>query len=1137
MNDREHEGLGELLRSARVSRGLTQADLAGQAGVSVGVVRDLEQGRSGRPRARSLQALADVLELHQDDRRRMKQLARPPQRERVDAAGPARISVLGPLLVTRAGQPVNLNAGRHRIVLARLALTPGRPVSRDELIHLLWQDCPPPSAANVVQTHVSRLRRLLEPKQQPERPPMVTLGSGGYQLQADGDQLDLSGYRSRVAEAAASTVPPQRAFDLLLDALNMWRGDDAAEDVRELCGDPLITALAEERVENAVRLARLGEVVHRQRQVLPLLRRLAGRHPWHESLHARFVVALAAAGQQAAAIEAFDSIRRRLAEELGIDPGAELVEARQAVLTGQVDRRGGTPVGGTGDVTPRQTPAPPSDFCGRVDELHRLERALRYPRSGSTVVCVVSGMAGVGKTSLALKAAWRVRRDFPDGQLYIDLRGNDDRPVSVAYALARLLKALGVEVRAIPADEDEAAGLYRSVLADRRVLIVLDNAYNAAQIRLLVPGPGRSAVLVTSRNQCEELDDAITTLLPVFEPDEALDLLGLKLGTDRVRAERKDAEALVDACGRLPIAVRLMAGRLTGRPGSTVADVLRRLTDERSRLEQLSLGDSTITSTFAISCRDLPPPTAEVFQAAALIPGESFSVAAVAALLGAEQRIVRPALDHLVAENLLQAGRVDHYRYHDLLRLYAVRAGERQQTPLDRTAASGRLYTWYLARTASAMTLVYADMVRLPIDVDLTGARFPDLDAAMAWLNEEAGNLVAAIEAAAVGEHRARSWQLADQLRGYFFTSGDVVAWLATGSAGLAAAEAAGDVRAQAAMHQTIGQAHWAAGKHHLAALAYRRGIAAAQHSGWLVGEAYLSHNLGLVRAELGHLDEAQELYRRALDVGTGPEFDHIRAVTLNDLATMCHEQGQLVEAVGYLQAAQRLNEKSARHPSAIANRHNMAMILRQLEDFDTAYAHFEAALEHHRRTGSTLRELSVLDELSQLDRQRGEWVSAVNNAVEALRLARQQRNLRAEAAILNTLGFALLGSRAVHDARTRFTESLSISRNNGFQYFECQAGVGLAEAALLDSDAEEARRTAKETLDIAVRNTYRPLHADALIVQAKAAIWLGETDAAAQHCRALRDLLRTTHLPDRVRECDALEARIGQPDVIRPPG
>ncbi|MFI2714706.1 BTAD domain-containing putative transcriptional regulator [Micromonospora sp. NPDC018662] len=1134
MDDGEHGGLSDLLRRARLGRGLTQADLADRAGVSVGVVRDLEQGRSGRPRGRSLQALADALGLHHEDRVRMKQLARPPQRDRLEPTGPARICVLGPLLVTRTGQPTDLRAGRHRVVLARLALTPGRPVGREELIHLLWGEAPPTSAANVVQTHISRIRRLLEPAPHPDQPPSVILGSGGYELRADAERLDLVAYRSRLVEAGTPAVPPGRAFELLLDALDMWRGDDAAQDVPELAGDPLITALAEERVEAAVRLAGLGEVLHRQRQVLPLLRRLAGRHPWHESLHARLVVALAASGQQAAAIEAFEDIRQRLAEELGVDPGRELIEARRTVIGGQGERSVGAPAATRDAVTPRQAPAPPADFCGRVTELRDIERALRYPEGGSPVVRVISGMAGVGKTSLALKAAWGVRRDFPDGQLYIDLRGGgDDRPVAVAYAIARLLKALGVEARAVPGDEDEAAALYRSVLADRQVLIVLDNAHDAAQVRLLLPGPGASAVLVTSRNQCEELDGAVTTLLPVFTPDEALDLLRIKLGAARVRTERSAAEALVDACGRLPIAVRLMAGRLAGRPDGTVAEVLRGLTDERSRLAWLSLGDRTVTSSFAISCRALPPRAVEVFHAAALIPGDGFSAAAVAALLGWEQRPVRVALERLVAENLLQSASAGRYRYHDLLRLYARRADEIREAPVDGTVALGRLYTWYLTRTAAAIDLVYADMVRLPTDVDPTEEPFSDLDAATGWLGQEATNLLAAVEVAAADGHPARSWQLADQLRGYFFVSGDALAWLATGSAGLAAAESAGDVLAQAAMHQTIGQAHWAAGKHHLAADAYRRGIEAARVSGWRVGEAYLSHNLGLVQAELGHPDEAQELYQRALELGDGPDFHHVRAVTLNDLGTLCHERGQLVEAADYLTAAQQLNERAARNLSAMANRHNLAMVLRQMEDFEPARAHFVAALDYYRRTGSTLRELSVLDELSQLDRQLDEWVSATNNALEALRLARKLRNLRAEAATLNTLGFALLGSRAVDEARARFTDSLSISRNRGFQYFECQAAIGLAGAALLDGAVEEARRTAEGALLIASRNAYRALHSDALIVQANVAIRRGEPEAARRHCAALRELLRTTSLPDRARECDAIEARLAP----APPG
>jgi DNA-binding SARP family transcriptional activator/Tfp pilus assembly protein PilF/DNA-binding XRE family transcriptional regulator len=1131
MDQRGDGDLGRLLRDARVGRGLTQEALADRAGVSVGALRDLEQGRTGRPRPRSLQALAEALGLPRRDGARLVRLAEHVRHRPAALSGPAQISILGPLSVTRPAGPVSVGVGRHRIVLARLALTPNRPVGREELIRLLWGDAAPPSAANVVQTHVSRLRRLLEPKALPAGFRALALVPGGYMLRADGERLDLVTYQSRLAQERLSTLAPQRAFDLLTDALEMWRGDSAADDVPELGGDPLVTGLAEERVEATIRLARLGEALRQQRQVLPLLRRLAKQYPWHESLHARLVVALAASGQQAAALDAYEGIRSRLAEELGIDPGAELVEARQAVLTGRWEPRGRIAVDERPGARAWQAPAPPTDFRGRAADLRRLERMLRYSpnRSGAepAVVCVVSGMAGVGKTSLALKAAWAVRQDFPDGQFYLDLRGADDRPVAVRYALTRLLRALGVSDRAIPEDQDEAAALYRRLLGDRRVLVVLDNAYNAAQVRPLLPGPGGGAVLVTSRNRCAELAGASILDLPVLPLAEALDMLSAGIGADRVRAERANAEAVVEACGRLPIALRVVASRLAGRPQWTLADLLDRLADERLRLEQFSDGEVAVLASFELSCRDLAALPSAVFRAAALVPGEVFGAGAVAALLGADERLVGRALDGLVAQNLLQAEGAGHYRYHDLLRWYAVRSGETRQDPADRRAALGRLYTWYLARTAAAMRLVYPDMVRLPADAELDSTPFADVDAAMAWLNQEVGSLVAAVEEAAGGAHRARSWQLADQLRGYFFRRRDVVSWLATGRAGLSAATATGDPRAQAAMHQTIGQAHWAAGKHHLAADAYRQGIRAAQRGGWQVGEAYLAHNLGLVQAELGLLDEAQELYRRALQVGFGPEFDHIRAVTLNDLGAMCHERGQLTEAVGYLQAALRMNEGAARRPSAMTNRSNLGMVLRQLGQFDAARGHFDTALAYYRQTGSAAGELCILDELSQLYRQLGEWVPAVDTATEALRLARQQHNLRAQAATLNTLGFALLGSRAADEARARFDESRRLSREHGYQYFESQAGVGIAEAKLLGGAPEEASRVAGDAIEVAARNAFRVLHGEALIVQAKALVALGDLAAAASRCRAAGALLRAANVSARVRDCDAVRALI----------
>jgi DNA-binding SARP family transcriptional activator/DNA-binding XRE family transcriptional regulator len=1123
--------LGRLLRDARMERGLTQQELAVRAGVGVGTVRDLEQGRSSHPRASSVQALADTLKLSRRQRAELQQLARRrPQRASAPSA-PVRLGVLGPLTATRADEAVPLGSGRHQIVLARLALTPNRPVGIEELIALLWGDIAPPSAANVLQTHVSRLRRLLASRHQPDRPALLTLAPGGYRLCVDDDQLDLAAYRFRLAQARRPGVEPQRAFDLLDDALDRWRGDRAAEDVPALDGDPLVTALADERVEATIRLARLGETLGRQSQVLPRLRRLAAQHPWHESLHARLVVALAGSGQQAAALEAYDDVHRRLAEELGIEPGTELIDARQSVLTRQGVPLGDFTAGQAGPTRPWQAPAPPFDFIGRDVELDRVKWLLRYPPHGPgappMVVCVISGMAGVGKTSLALQVARSVRSDFPDGQIYLDLRGADQRPVDVSYALARLLRALGVEGRAIPDDVDEAAALYRSVLTDRRVLVILDNARNAAQVRWLLPGPGGSAVLVTSRNRCVELDGASLVNLPVLDVDEALGMLAARIGRSRVKADRANARALVVACGRLPVALRVLANWLAVHPLRTLGDLLNRFADERSRITQLAIGDVAVTTSFELGHRELAPLPAEVFRSAALIPGASFTAAAVAALVPADEPAVRRALSVLTAEHLLQADGDGRYRFHDLLRLYAARSAEQTQSPADRSAALGRLLTWYLIRTATAMQLVYAEMVRLPVDVELGPSPFPDTDAALAWLNEEIDNLIAGIEAAAAGPHRARAWQLADQLRGYFFVRRDAVAWLASGQAGLAAAEAAGDERAQAAMHQTIGQAYWAVGHSEPAREAYARGVAAAARSGWLVGEAYLSHNLGLVAAERGRLDEAEALYQRALRISTGPGFDHIRAVTLNDLGTMCQERGEFHEAVRYFEAALTINQRAARRQSSIVNRVNLGMVLRQLEDFDAARGHLTTALEHYSATGSRNGQMAVLDELSQLYRQLGEWFPAVQTAVDALRIARELRDVRSEAGILNTLGFALLGTRAVSDAQERFTEALALSRRYGHRYYEAQAGVGLSETLLYDDATGQAYATARKACETAGRKAYRAVQGDALLVLAQAALAMGDRHAASRHGRAARKVHRATKLPGRIRACEALLARI----------
>ncbi|MEU4155889.1 tetratricopeptide repeat protein [Actinoplanes sp. NPDC026670] len=1062
--------LGRLIRDSRVESGLSQKELAEGAGLSLGAVRDLEQGRSSHPRARSLDAIAEVLQLGPDDRARLRQHAARPAREQPEPAGPVRIGVLGPLGVRRDEGPA-VGFGRHRVVLARLALTPNHPVSRDELIDVVWGGDAPASAANVLQTHVSRLRRILDPE-------MLGRTPGGYRLNATEDQLDLVAYRARLADwRRVSGTDPQRAFDLLSQALDMWRGAQAAEDVTELHGHPLVAGLADELIDATIELARLGQSLRRLPEVLPRLRRLTARHHWHEALHARLVIALAAAGQQAAALEAYEQVKSRLADELGIDPGAELIAARQAVLEGKWETSTAPPPRAP---TPWQAPAPPPDFTGRAEQLARLERLLRgarrRPADAPQVTCVVSGMPGVGKTSLALRAAQAVRDDFPDGQLYIDLRGADRRPVGEAEALARLLRGLGVPGRGIPAEAGEASALYRSVLAERRILVILDNARNAAQVRPLLPGPGAGAVLVTSRHHCADLAGAALVDLPVLSTGEAVAMLSARGAPDDPDA----VSALAEACGRLPVALRVIASRLGGRQRRSAREVLARLTETRAGADG---DDAAVTATFDLSYRELPPGPAWAFRWAALVPGPTFSADAVAALLADETGTTERSLDALVDENMLEAVEPGRYRFHDLLRRYA---GERLATHTtdDRSVALGRLADWYTARTAAAIRLVYPKFVRLPTELDTAPMCFDDLTAAWSWLDDEIGALVALVEQLSAGDHRTRSWQLADQLRGYFFVRREAVAWLTTGHAGMRAAEAAGDRNAQAAMHQTIGQAYWSIGRHQAALEAYRKGVAAARDGGWPIGAAYLLHNLGLVHAELGLVDEARQLYLTALDAGTGPEFTHVRAVTLNDLGVLCSEQGRLSEAVQHLRAAMEANRGAARLPSAIANCSNLGMALRQLGDYDGAYECYDRALTHYREAGEVSGQMAVLDELSQLYQQRGEWHVAVGAATEAMRIAEELANQRAQAGVLNTLGSALLGARAVTAALERFRSALEISRACGYRYFEAQAGIGVAEALLTGGAADEAQAAAKDALVIAEQADYRILagNAQALI-------------------------------------------------------
>ncbi|GIF53495.1 DNA-binding SARP family transcriptional activator [Asanoa ferruginea] len=663
---------GSQLRLKRQDAGLTQRELATRSGLSVAVIRDLEQGRTKQPQPRSIEALAGALRL------RPAPPARPAPPQRIETASQPVIQILGPLTLRFAGWGAGFGPG-PRTVLGRLALTPGQAVPRAELIDLLWPaEQPPASAVNLVQTYVSRLRRVLAPAG------LLSLVPGGYALAVSADHLDALRFGDLVDEAReVATRDPARAGELLDRALALWRGDPLA-DLVALAEHPSVVTLREERVRAGLLRADVADACGEHDVAVRMLRPLTDRHPLHEPLHARLMLALAATGRQFEALELYDGIRQRLLEQLGVDPGPELAGYRQRVLRQQWRPAAARPVRAT---VPFQVPAAPADFTGRAAPLREVHRLLDQPTAA--VVCAICGVGGVGKTAVAAMVASGLRAAYPDGQLFVDLRGSGPAPLHPVEALGSLLRALGVE-RDLPADVTERAGLYRSILADRRVLVVLDDARDAAQVRQLLPGPGRCTALVTSRRRLVDLAGARLVDLDLLSAGEAVELLAAVAGRARVEAEPRAATALVVACGRLPLAVRIAGVRLASRPGWSLHAFVERLADERHRLDELRAGDLDVRATFERSYAQLAPPEARTFRLLALAPGVQIGLQAAAALLGIDPAAAEHGLDSLVSVNLLQWLPGDRFTFHNLLRLYAIElAGALRVRAVGLTARTG----------------------------------------------------------------------------------------------------------------------------------------------------------------------------------------------------------------------------------------------------------------------------------------------------------------------------------------------------------------------------------------------------------------------------------------------------------------
>jgi DNA-binding SARP family transcriptional activator/tetratricopeptide (TPR) repeat protein len=893
-------------------------------------------------------------------------------------------AVLGPVRAWRGEKELDLGPPKQRALLALLLLHPGHPLSPGEIVGVLWGDDPPDSAINQVHRHVGLLRRIFEADLKARGASRwLVRGSGGYRLDADPSSVDLGRFRV-LRQEAAGLSDPAAAAEKLLAALDLWRGPIAAGLPDEIRTHPAFVAVEGEYLSAIKSAAELAPSAGREvaDRLLDATREAAARHPLDEMLQARLMLVLAATGKQAEALEVFQVTRQLLADDLGLDPGAELREAHRRVLQ-QSDAAPAPEPAELPVDRPAQLPADLAVFAGRRHELDQFPRLPDEPRAATVVT--IGGMAGVGKTTLAVHWAHRVADRFPDGQLYLDLHGfHPGRAVtSPADALRSVLEALGVPTGRIPASLEAQTALFRSLLARRRVLIVLDNARDSSQVRPLLPGAPGCLTVVTSRHQLYDLVaecGATAITLERLPYADATELLSRRLGADRVALESGASDDIVELAGRLPLTLAMVSARAAMNPRFSLADIAKELASSHGSLDAF-VGESSrsdIRSIFDWSYRVLTPPAARLFRLLALHPGPDCSLAAASALAGEPIGRVRQSFGELLRANLVAETEPGRYGTHDLLRAYA-----RELVLGDDTEpARRRMRAHYLHSAAAAARMLFPGREEVPLDEPADGshpATFDTAAEAAAWFDAERPVLIATIK------HRDPcAWRLATVLELYLDRIGS---WLVQREVQTAAWEAAAEPYALACTERSLGfvegrLGRWAAADRHMAAALDR-----FTQLGDGNGQARTHRLMAFLLNRRERHDEALSHYRAAVEL-------YRRTGFASGLASVHNETGWTYILVG-------------RHTRALAE--------------------CRLALSGHRALGDRNGQAAAWDSMGYAQHHLGQHDEALESFGHALRLYREVYDRYLEADTLIHIGDTHQAAARPAEARLMWEQALRI--------------------------------------------------------------------------------------------------------------
>jgi DNA-binding SARP family transcriptional activator/Tfp pilus assembly protein PilF len=913
------------------------------------------------------------------------------------------IGLLGPLQVRCDGVTVAVRAGKQRAILAALLLQPGRVVPAGQLAELLWAPLPPPPTAPVaLRNYVLRLRRLLGPAGQH----LIVTRPGGYLITPGDCELDLARMEQELAaaRAAARDGDWQRAAAHADASLSLWRGEPLADvDLPALTAQhiPRLTEMRlqahELRIEADLALARHAEAATE-------LPQLIAANPVRERLYALLMLAYYRSGRRAEALDTYRAATHVLSGEIGVDPGPELQALHQQILhddaalalppalgvrAGSSGPAAGRVAQGTG-VVPRQLPAAVGCFTGRAAELAELtgllDQAGAQP-AGTVVISAVGGTAGVGKTALAVHWAHPVAGRFGDGQLYVNLRGFDPSgtPVAPEAAIRGFLDALGVPPDQIPPGPEAQAGLYRSLLADKRMLIVLDNVRDEQQVRPLLPASPGSLVLVTSRSQLGGLaaaEGARLISLDVLTHGEAVQLLTARLGAARAAAEPAAASRIAGLCACLPLALSVAAARAAARPGFSLAALADELADSAGRLDALDAGDpgSSVRAVFSWSYQQLSDESARMFRLLGIHPGPDITAPAAASLAAIAEAGARRLLHELARAHLIAEHVPGRYAFHDLLRAYAAEQAQHTGSDTGRREATGRVLDHYLHTAAGAARLLdpaTEPVVLAPPRPGAAPGQPADHRQALAWFEAEHQVLLAAVTLAAGSGFDSHAWQLSWAMAPFLRIRGYWQEWAATQRIALAAATRLGDTAAQALSGLLLAGACTYLGDHDQVLDHFTRSLTLYQRLGDRFGEAKIQQHLGVLAERqgryadaLGHTEQALRLYQAIGDK------TH-EAGALNNVG-WCHSRlGDYQQARAFCRQALTLCGEAGHRWLEGYAWDSVGYAEHHLGNLAEAAACYQRALSLHREAGDRSAEADALTRLGDTRHAAGELAQA----------------------------------------------------------------------------------------------------------------------------------------------------------------